>query len=92
MTINVADAAGAATNITSVTIKGTAGNTTYSSLVFSSSDITDHAGSAHINAHGSLSIPMRIVYNTPSGSANLSMDITIELDSHLTASSHVNVI
>jgi hypothetical protein len=92
MSVTVTESAGVSRNIKSMTLTGSAGTVTFAPLVFSSSDITDHAGSALINAHGSLSIPMRIVYNTPSGSSNLSMNVSIELDNGLTASSHVDVI
>ena len=92
MTIKVAESAGSPANIKSMTLTGTAGTVTFDPLVFSSSDIANQAGTTLVNAHGSLSIPVRIVYNTPSGSSTLSVNVSIELDNHLTASSHVNVI
>lgn len=60
-----------------------------------SNHITDHAGGYHINANGSLSVPLAIVYNAPSGGANLSVSISVELArgaSHSTVTGNVNVI
>jgi hypothetical protein len=95
MTINVSESSGSGADMTTMTLTASADGVTFSPLVFSSSDITDHAGSNHINANGSLSVPFTIVYNTPSGAANLSVSISVELArgaNRSTVTGNVNVI
>ena len=95
MTIDVKDGSSVGGTINSITLTGTADGTTFPPLTYSSDDIRGQAGTIHVDAHGTLSMPVTIVYNTPSGKANLSITISVQItdDSNkaVTASSQVNV-
>jgi hypothetical protein len=96
MTLTLQESAGIGANITTITLTGTAGGVTFQPLVFSSTDITQVAGSAHISGRGSLAVPLTIVYNTPSGTANLLVNINVQFtddgSKQVNATSQVNVI
>jgi hypothetical protein len=96
LTITLQESSGIGANINTVTLTASTGGVTFTPLVFSSADISQHAGGNHVNGHGSLSIPLNIVYNTPSGSANLGVGINVQLtddrNNPVTAIGQVNVI
>jgi hypothetical protein len=95
MTIDVQDSSSVGATINSITLTGTADSTTFPPLTYSSDDIKGGAGTTHVDAHGTLSMPVTLVYNTPSGKANLSISISLQMtdDSNkaVTASGQVNV-
>ena len=96
MTINVQETAGIGGNATHMTLTASAGGQAFQPLEFDASDITTHAGTQHVDGHATLAIPMSIVYNTPSGTANLTITVTIQLtddrNNQTTATGQVNVI
>lgn len=79
MTIDVQDSASVGATINSMTLTATADGTTFAPLVLSSDDIKQQVGTNHVDGQGTLSFPMTIVYNTPSGKANLSVSISVQL-------------
>jgi len=95
MTIDVQDSSSVGGTINSITLTGTADGTTFPPLTYSSDDIKGGAGTIHVDAHGTLSMPVTIVYNTPSGKANLSISISLQItddgNKPVTATGQVNV-
>jgi hypothetical protein len=79
ITLVMQESAGIGANITAITLTGTTGGLTFPPLVFSASDITQAAGGTHISGHGSLAVPVTIVYDTPSGTADLVVNISVQL-------------
>ena len=96
MTINVQETAGVGGNATHMTLTASAGGQAFQPLEFDANDITNHAGTQHVDGHATLAIPMIIVYNTPSGTANLTINLTIQMtddrNNQTTATGQVNVI
>jgi hypothetical protein len=96
ITITMQESAGIGANINMITLTGSSGSVTFTPLVFSAADVIQHGGSNHVNGRGSLSVPLTIVYNTPSGSANLAVGINVQLtddrNNQVTATGQVNVI
>ena len=96
MTIMVQESGGIGANINVITLTGSAGNVTFAPLIFSSAEISQLVASNHVSGHGSLSVPLSIVYDTPSGTANLAVDINVQFtddkNNQVTATGHVNVI
>jgi hypothetical protein len=95
LTIDVKDSSSIGGTINAITLTGTADGTTFPPLTYSSDDIRSGAGTIHVDAHGTLSMPVTIVYNTPSGKANLSITISLQItddgNKAVTASGQVNV-
>jgi hypothetical protein len=69
---------------------------TFAPLAFSSDDIRGMAGTNHLDDRATLSIPLTIVYNTPSGKANLSIAVSVQItddrSNQLMASGQASVI
>lgn len=95
MTITVQESAGIGANVNVITLTGSTGTVTFTPLVFSSADIIQLAGSTHVSGRGSLSVPLTIVYTTPSGTANLAVSInaqfTDDRNNQVTATGQVNI-
>jgi len=79
MTIDVQNAASVGATVNSITLTATADSTTFAPLTFSSDDIRRQAGTTHVDGKATLSIPLTIVYNTPSGRANLSVSVSVQM-------------
>ena len=79
MTIDVQDSAGVGATVTSVTLIATADATTFSPLVFSSDEIRRQSSTNHVEGRSTLSIPLTIVYNTPTGKANLGISVSVQM-------------
>jgi len=79
MTLDVQDSASVGATVNSITLNATADSTTFAPLTFSSDDIRRQAGTTHVDGRATLSIPLTIVYNTPSGKANLSVSVSLQL-------------
>jgi hypothetical protein len=96
MTVDVRNSSSVAGTINSMTLTGTADGTTFAPLTFSSDDISGQAGTTHIDPHATLSVPVAILYNTPSGKANLNISVSLQItdagNKQVTASGQVNVI
>jgi hypothetical protein len=78
VTIQMQETAGIGATINSVTLTGSVGNVSFNPLVFSSSDISQHAGTSHVSGHATLSFPVTIVYNTPTGTSGLSLNVSLQ--------------
>jgi hypothetical protein len=96
MTVTMQETAGIGATISAITLTGTAGGTTFEPLVFSAAEIVQLIGSNRISGLGSLSVPLNIVYSTPSGTANLAVSINVQLtderNNQVTAAGQVNII
>lgn len=96
MTINVQETAGIGGNANQLTLTASAGGQTFQPLVFTTDDITQYAGTHHVDGHATLAIPLSIVYNTPSGAANLTISVSVQMtddrNNQVTVSGQVNVI
>jgi hypothetical protein len=96
MTITVQESAGIGATINMITLTGSTGSVTFTPLVFSSAQITQLDGSNHVNSRGLLPVPLSIVYDTPSGTANLAVGINVQFtddqNNQVTATGQVNVI
>jgi hypothetical protein len=79
MTIDLQDSATIGATANSMTLTATADGTPFSPLAFSSDDIRRMAGTNHVDGHATLSIPLTVVYNTPSGKANLSIGVSLQI-------------
>ena len=79
MTIDVQNTASVGATVNSITLNATADSTTFAPLTFSSDDIKQQAGTTHVDGQTTLSIPLTIVYNTPSGRANLSVSVSVQV-------------
>jgi hypothetical protein len=79
MTLDLQDAASVGATVNSITLTATADTTTFAPLTFSSDDIRRQAGTTHVDGRATLSIPLTIVYNTPSGRANLSVSVSVQI-------------
>jgi hypothetical protein len=95
MTIDLQDSSSVGGTVNSITLTGTADGTTFPPLTFSSDDIKSQVGTLHVDAHGTLSMPLSIVYNTPSGKANLAVSVSLQVtddgNKSVTATGQVNV-
>jgi hypothetical protein len=95
MTIDVQGSSSVGGTVNSITLTGTADGTTFPPLTFTSDDIKSQGGTSHVDAHGTLSMPVSIVYNTPSGKANLAIAVSLQLtddgNKAVTATGQVNV-
>jgi hypothetical protein len=78
MTIDAQASAGGGATINSITLTATADGTTFPPLAFSSDEISGQAGTNRIDGHGTLSFPLTIGYNTPSGKANLTISVALQ--------------
>ena len=78
LTIDIQDGAAVGATVNSVTLTASADGGTFAPLVLSADDIKGHARTNHVDAHGTLSIPMSVIYNTPSGNANLEIAISLQ--------------
>ena len=96
MAVNLQEAAGVGGNATQMTLTASASGHPLPPLTFTASDITQQAGSSHVDGRATLAIPMSIVYNTPSGTANLTISVSIQVtddrNNQVTATGQVNVI
>jgi hypothetical protein len=95
-TVRLQESTGIGANVNSVTVTGSTGAVTFAPVVFGSTEILQEAGSNHVGPRGSLAIPINIVYTTPAGTPNLTLNISVQLtddqNHQVTASSQVNVI
>jgi hypothetical protein len=95
MTIQMQETAGIGATINSVTLTGSVGNVSFNPLVFSSSDISQHAGTSHVSGHATLSFPVNIVYNTPTGTSGLTISVSLQAtddrNNQVTASAQATV-
>ena len=78
LTIQMQETAGIGATINTVTLTGSVGNVFFNPLVLSSSDIAQHAGSSHVSGLATLSLPMHIVYNTPTGTSGMTMNVSLQ--------------
>jgi hypothetical protein len=96
MTITLQESAGIGANISVMTLTASTGTATFTPLVFSATDISELAGGTHVSGRGALSVPLTIVYNTSSGSANLAVSINVQFtddkNNTVTATGQVNTI
>jgi hypothetical protein len=96
MTIDVRDLATLGATMKTLTLTATADGTTFPPLTFSSDDISGQAGTNHVDGHATLSLPLTIVYNTPSGKANLSITVSLQItddgNNQVTATGQVSVL
>jgi len=96
MTVDVQNSTAGGATVNSMTITATADGTPFAPLTLSSDDIRQSAGTTHVDGHATISIPLTIVYNTPTGSANLgvsvSLQITDDRGNQVTAAGQVNVL
>jgi hypothetical protein len=79
MTIDVQASASVGATLNSMTLTVTADSTTFAPLAISSDDIKRQVGTNHVDGHTTISIPLAIVYNTPSGKANLSVSVSLQI-------------
>ena len=79
MTLDLQDSASVGATVNSITLTATADTTTFAPLTFSSDDIRRQAGATHVDGRATLSIPLTVVYNTPSGRANLSVSVSVQI-------------
>jgi hypothetical protein len=95
MTIDLRNSSSVGGTLNSITLTGTADGTTFPPLTFSSDEIREEAGTIRVDAHATLSMPITIVYNTPSGKPNLGISISLQItddgNKPVTATGHVNV-
>lgn len=95
MTIDVQDSASVGATVNSITLTATAEGRTLSPLVLSSDDIKQLAGTNHVGGQATLSTPLSLLYNTPSGNANLDVSIsfqgTDDRSNQVTATGQVSV-
>ena len=96
MTIDVQDSASVGATVNTMTLTGTADGMTFAPLAFSSDDIKRLAGTNHLDGHATISIPLTVVYNTPSGKANLSVGVSLQItddrNNQVTATGQASVI
>jgi hypothetical protein len=96
MTINLRETAGIGGNATQLTLTASAGGQQFQPLTFTADDIAGHAGTHHVDGRATLAIPMSIVYNTPTGAANLTINVSVQItddrNNQVTATGSVNVI
>jgi hypothetical protein len=96
MTINLRETAGIGGNATQMTLTASAGGQQFQPLTFTADDIAGHAGTHHVDGRATLTIPMSIVYNTPTNTANLTISVSIQItddrNNQVTATGTVNVI
>jgi hypothetical protein len=96
MTIDVQDSASVGATVNTMTLTGTADGMTFAPLVFSSDEIKRLVGTNHLDGHATISIPLAVAYNTPSGKANLivgvSLQITDDRNNQVTATGQASVI
>lgn len=78
MTIDLQDAASVGATVNSVTLTASADSTTFAPLVLSADDIKGQARTNHVDGHATLSVPMSVIYSTPSGMANLEIAINMQ--------------
>jgi hypothetical protein len=79
MTIDVQNATGVGATVNSITLTANASGTALAPLVISSDDLKQQNGTNHLEGHATLSTPLAIVYNTPSGSPNLDISISAQI-------------
>jgi hypothetical protein len=96
MTIALQETAGVGATVNSMTLTASADGTTFSPLNFTADDINRQAGSNHVVGRSTLSIPVTIVYNTPSGNTNLAISVSLQItddqNHQMTATGQVNVL
>ena len=96
MTIAVEDAGAVGATINSLTLTATAENMTFAPVTFTADEIRGQAGTNHVDGHATLSIPLTIVYNTPTAKANLAVSVSLQITddrtNQVTATGQVNVV
>lgn len=96
LTITLQEAAGIGARINSITLTGSTGTVTFEPVVFGSAEIAREAGTNRISPSGSLAVPLSIVYSTPAGTPNLTLNISAQFtddqNNEVTATGQVNVI
>jgi hypothetical protein len=97
MTVDVQNTTAVGATINSMTLTATAEGTTFAPINFSSDDLKGQTGGAnHLDGRATLSIPLTIVYNTPSGTANLSVSLNLQITddrgNQVTATGQVSVL
>jgi hypothetical protein len=95
MTIDVQDSASIGATVNSITLTATTEGHTLSPLTLSSDDIKGLAGTNHVGGQATLSVPLSLLYNTPSGNANLDVSISLQgtddRNNQVTAAGQVSV-
>jgi hypothetical protein len=95
-TVSLQEATGIGATVNSVSVTGSTGTVTFAPVVFGSTEIIQDAGTNHVSPRGSLAIPMNIVYTTPAGTPNLTLNISVQLtdeqNHQVTATGQVTVI
>jgi hypothetical protein len=95
MRVNVRESGGVGATVNTVTLNATVDGVSFPPLVFNADDVTRAAGTNHVGANATLAIPLSIVYNTPSGTANLTISLNVQTtddrNNQVTATGQVNV-
>jgi hypothetical protein len=96
MMIDVQDSATVGATVNSITLTATADGSPFAPLAFSSDELRRMVGTTRVDGQATLSIPLTIVYNTPSGSANLNVNVSVQITdergNQVTATGQVNVV
>ncbi len=96
LTVTLREGAGIGAQLNSITLTGSTGTVTFDPLVFGSAEIAREAGTTRISPRGSLAVPLNIVYTTPAGTPNLTLNISAQFtddqNHEVTATGQVNVI
>lgn len=95
MTIDVQDSASVGATVNSITLTGTADGRTFAPVVLSSDDIKQSARTNRVDGQATLSVPLSLMYSTPSGNPNLDISISVQAtddrSSQVTATGQVSV-
>ena len=94
-TISLQESAGIGAKVNSISLTGSTGFVTFDAVVVGSSEIIQEVGTNHVAPRGTLAVPLNIVYNTPGGTPNLSINISVQFtddqNNQVTATGQVNV-
>ena len=78
MTFDVQESASVGATVDSITLTATAEGRTFSPLILSSDDVKQLAGTNHVGSQSTLSVPLSLLYSTPSGNANLEVSVSVQ--------------
>jgi hypothetical protein len=94
-TVTLKESVGIGAKVNSITVTGSTGFVTFNPVVFDSSHIAQTAGTNHVSPNGSLAVPLSIVYTTPAGTPNLTLNISAQFtddqSNQVTATGQVTV-
>jgi len=78
MTFDVQESASVGATVDSITLTATAEGRTFSPLILSGDDVKQLAGTNHVGSQSTLSVPLSLLYSTPSGNANLEVSVSVQ--------------